>query len=227
MIRIRLFLAAALGLALLVVLLGPGPIPFARADVAPPPPPEAGSILPGQQTQVRMEAETVLVEIAPAVGQGAPKAAVTASFIMRNQGTQAEQMDVRFPLNLLYPSYQTDLEICPYPEGGYPEISDFSARVDGQPAQLTTLTEQVGNPDWGQAVKTVDCWATFPVAFPPGQEVRIEVRYTATGYFGWDVDSLVEFPYVLVTGRDWAGTIGSAEITIRAPYDLNNLNLFS
>ncbi len=227
MVRIRLFLAAILALVLLTVLSGPGQIPLAHADIAPPPPPEAGSILPGQQTQVRMEAETVLVDIAPAAGQGAPKATVTASFIMRNQGEQAEQMDVRFPLNLLYPSYQSDLETCPYPEGGYPQINDFRARVDGQPAQLTTLREQVGNPDWGQTVKTVDCWATFPVTFPPGQEVRIEVSYTATGYFGWDVDSLVEFPYVLVTGRDWAGTIGSAEITIRAPYELNNLNLFS
>jgi tetratricopeptide (TPR) repeat protein len=224
MLRKRSYFFAARAIVLLLVLLWLIPIPAAQADIAPPPPPESGSILPGQATQVRMVSEIVLVDIAPA-GKGAPRAAVTASFSMRNLGEQPEQMEVRFPLNLLYPSYQSDLEECPYPEGGFPEISDFSARVDGQTVKVTTLTERLGNPDWGQVVKDVACWATFPVTFPPGEEVLIEAAYTATGYFGWDVDSLVEFPYVLVSGRDWAGTIGSAEITIRAPYELNNLNL--
>lgn len=226
MSRKRSFPIAARVTVLLLVLLWLDPVGTARADIAPPPPPEPGSILPGQETQVRMESESVLIDIAPAAGQGAPYAKVTASFTMRNLGEQAEQMDVRFPLNLLYPSYQTDLNACPYPEGGYPEIDDFKAQVAGQPVRVTTLTERLGDPNWGQEVKEVKCWASFPASFPPGEEVLIDVSYTADGYFGWDVDGLVEFPYVLVTGRGWAGAIGNAEIAIRAPFELSHLNLF-
>ncbi len=69
------------------------------------------------------------------------------------------------------------------------------------------------------------CWAAFSVAFPPQKDVLIEVSYTAEGYFSWNVTGLVEFPYVMVTGEGWAGTIGVATITLRAPYELNTQTL--
>ena len=68
---------------------------------------------------------------------------------------------------------------------------------------------------------------TFPVTFPAQQDVTIEVSYTAEGYFAWNVTGLVEFPYVMVTGAGWAGTIGSADITIRAPFDLTAQTLMT
>jgi hypothetical protein len=192
------------------------------ADVAPPPPPEGSNIQPPvQQTQVRMAAETVVVNIAATTGKQKPRAKVTAVFTMRNLGSQAEQMDVRFPLNLLFPHYQSDIEECPYPEGGFPEISSFSAAVDSKPANVSTIYKRMQDPRGAAPDRDIACWAAFPVSFPPQQDVSIEVTYLAEGYFGWTVTGLVEFPYVMVTGAGWAGTIGSADISIHTPYPLS------
>ncbi|NLG99483.1 MAG: hypothetical protein GX491_19175 [Chloroflexi bacterium] len=171
---------------ILLLLLGlPAP---ALADIAPPPPPEGANIAPGSAaTQVRMTAETVLVEIAQNRTGIHPSARVTARFEMLNQGSQPEQMDARFPLNALYPRYQSDPEVCVFPLG-YPEISDFSARVDGLPAAVTIDTQRIEDTvTFSGETKTVACWARFPVTFPPGQPVTIEVAYTVQGYFAWTV----------------------------------------
>jgi hypothetical protein len=211
----------AITMLFLIILLGSDIRP-ASADVAPPPPPEGSNILPNQpQTQVRMQAETVLLDVAATSGKQKPLVKVTASFTMRNLGNQEEQMQVRFPLNLLFPQYQSDIEECPYPEGGFPEINSFSAKVAGKSARVVTQYQRMPDPRGSRPDKDVACWATFPVTFPSQQEINIEVTYTAEGYFAWKVPSLVEFPYVMITGAGWAGTIGSADITIRAPFELN------
>lgn len=209
--------------AVLLLLLVPAH--SARADIAPPPPPAAGNVQPNAgETKVRMMAETVLLDVAAVTGTQAPYAKVSASFTMRNLGEAEERMQVRFPLNLQYPHYQGDYDECVYPEGGFPEISSFTAKVDGKSARVTTDYERIT--DWtGENTKDVACWATFPVTFPAQQDVFIEVSYRSEGYFGWTTTGLVEFPYVLITGAGWAGTIGSADITLRAPHELNTLNV--
>ncbi|MBE0699074.1 MAG: hypothetical protein IH586_19315 [Anaerolineaceae bacterium] len=197
-----------------------------RADVAPPPPPEGANILPNQpSTQVRMLAETVLIDVAATTGKQKPMAKVSATFTMRNLGSQEEKMEVRFPLNLLFPQYQSDLEECPYPEGGFPEISSLNAKVDGKLAKITTSYQRLKDPYGSRPEKNVACWANFAVTFPLQQDVIIEVTYNAEGYLAWNVPGLVEFPYVMVTGEGWAGTIGTAEITIRAPFELTDQTL--
>lgn len=196
------------------------PTPPASADIAPPPPPMAGSIQPRTgETQVRMLAETVQIDVAATTGTQAPAAKVSAVFTMRNLGTVEEKMEVRFPLNLLFPSYQGDFNECVYPQGGYPEISSFTAQVGGKPARVTTTYQRLLDL-FGQNPKDVACWANFSVTFPAQQDVSIEVSYRAEGYLAWNVSGLVQFPYVLVTGGGWAGTIGTANITLRAPYEL-------
>ena len=67
------------------------PVP-AYADVAPPEQPPGSSLMPGEGgTQVRMLAETVLLEVTSDKPDGSlGKALVTASFIMRNLGAQSE-----------------------------------------------------------------------------------------------------------------------------------------
>jgi hypothetical protein len=196
----------------------------ARADIAPPPPPAGADILPGADgTQVRMESETVLIEAA-ATAYGEPaRADVQAAFVMRNLGDADETMQVRFPLNVLH-GFQSGVEECVYPQAA-PEIADFRARVDGAAAPIQTTVVRLKDEFRGLPEKDVRCWANFPVTFPAGEIVTVEVEYSVAGYYRYDVSGMVEFPYVLVTGAGWQGTIGQAEIIFRAPFELDDLTI--
>lgn len=202
-----------------------GPAGAARADIAPPPPPEGANITPGEETtQVRMLAETVIITAANTKFDQPPSATVSANFTMRNLGEAQEQMEARFPLNVLYPMYQGDVNECVYPLAA-PEISDFRVKVNGAPVTARNTVMTVKSNFNQRPEKQVNCWANFSVVFPPGEDVSIEVSYSVLGYFSYKVDGNVAFPYVLLTGAAWQGTIGSAEIIFRAPFELTDLTL--
>ena len=90
-----------LALTLLLLALGIHP---ASADVGPPSNPPGQNIEPGSTipTDVRMVDERVVIDIhspdEPSESEWGDYARVTATFHMRNLGSQAEHMDVRFPL---------------------------------------------------------------------------------------------------------------------------------
>ena len=67
-------------------------------------------------------------------------------------------------------------------------------------------------------------WAVFPVTFPVGQDVIIEVRYTAEAT-AHKYDPAVSFSYSLETGAGWRDTIGSADIIVRLRYEANPGNI--
>ncbi len=194
-----------------------------QLDVAPPPPPAGVTIYPGAATtQVRMQAETVEINVAQNNPGETPHARVRAVFSMRNLGSEAENLSVRFPLNFLFPDYMASWEQCEFPLA-YPEIGDFSALVDGQPALVSNTTKIISDPGGKKGAVEVACWANFPVVFPPGKDVQIEVRYTAQGYPGvYGNNVYVQFSYVLASGAGWKDSIGSAEIIFHAPYTFNN-----
>ena len=200
------------------------PVPAGRADIAPPAPPMGSGIAPGAETtQVRMESETVLIEVAANPYGDPARAVVKANFVMRNLGSQDETMQARFPLNVLYGALPVP-DTCAYPQAA-PEIQDFQVWVDGQRAPVTETLVRVKDDYQMQPEKDVRCWANFPVRFPAGQVVTVEVQYSVAGYHGQGIDGLVNFPYVLVSGAGWQGTIGRAEIILRAPFELTNLTL--
>ncbi|MEA4908504.1 MAG: hypothetical protein VB089_12830 [Anaerolineaceae bacterium] len=222
---IRSLVAKTLAVALVATLLLP--VLSVQADIAPPPPPQGADIQPGvETTQVRMVAETVIIEVARNVYGESASARVNATFTMRNLGSTAENMQVRFPLNSLFPQYQPDLNTCVYPYS-FPEISDFTAQVNGEPVLVKNILQHIEDDFHGGGAKDVACWANFPVTFPSHQDVIIDVRYSVLGYYGYKTGSIVEFPYVLLTGAAWKGTIGSADIILRAPFNLNQENLVS
>src|SRR5690606_26879186 len=66
-------------------------------------------------------------------------------------------------------------------------------------------------------------WAVFDVTFPPNQDVMIEVTYDVEGfgYYPYEV-----FKYVLETGAGWNGTIGSADVILRLPYEASDKNVW-
>lgn len=190
----------AAGLALLLVA-----IP-ARADVAPPEqPPGANPGPDSETTQVRMVDEVVTIDV---LAEEPARAHVTANFSMRNLGSQAESMDVRFPLGAQDGFYNIL------------EIQNFGVRVNDKPvAHRRVMQETVV---YGQATQMP--WAVFGVTFPPGENVLIKVSYDVTGT-AWEYENFVRFSYILETGAGWKDTIGSAAIVLRLPYEVNEQNV--
>jgi hypothetical protein len=202
--RVRSILTSTALLVLVSSMLAPSPV---RADVAPPESPPGVIISPGSDvTQVRMVSEVVTLTIISGNDQ-IGKAKTSADFLMRNIGPSEESMDVRFPL-----TFGEAL----YTPGVYPEIKDFKAQVDGSPVTVTrvsTLDANSGN--------TIP-WASFPVKFPAGKDVKISAIYTAQG-FGYE--PFLTFRYILETGAGWKGTIGVGDIIIRLPFASSQQNV--
>ena len=142
---------------------------------------------------------------------------------MRNLGQQAEQMQVRFPLSgFMQGKTPQDLE-C-FTVVGHTPIQDFKVWVDGKPVSTTT-TDQLGYNFGGGGEKVkMPCWANFPVAFPVGQEVVLKVSYSIVANVPDPSAGSVLFTYILRTGAGWKGTIGSARIIFRMPYDITPEN---
>lgn len=177
------------------------------ADVAPPGRPPGSNPEPGAEiTQVRMMAETVLIEVqtsAPAYSLGQAK--VTAGFAMRNLGSEAESMAVRFPISVNDGFFS------------YPEISDLRITVDGKSASTRRIMQE--DPMWSSDLVP---WAEFNVTFPPNQDVQIQVTYTLQGTGEYPY---VAFYYIFHTGEGWKDTIGSADLIVRLPYEANPSNV--
>lgn len=204
---IKLLVILAIGLSLLFV----QPV---QADIAPPEAPPGSTLWPGSEaTQVRMLAETVILTVSadPADPQKAV-ARTTALFNMRNLGTQAEQMQARFPLRFLMWNDET-----------YPEIANLRVKVNGRgvSTQRQVLTYTEVRDLWAEYVEIP--WSVFDVTFPPGEDVSVEVTYSVHGfgYYPWQA-----FRYILETGAGWKGSIGSADIIVRLPYDAHPYNVW-
>lgn len=178
----------------------------AHADIAPPANPPGANIQPGDLTQVRMVAETVLLDISSGSGTNPlGRAKVTATFTMRNLGSETERMAARFPVGAS-DGY-----------GSIPEITDFTVTVNGSRVGTRKTTGEDPNYGFGSTR-----WAEFDITFPPGEDVIVVVTYTlqATGYY-----PIAYFSYILSTGADWQGTIGSADIIARFPYEISPQNV--
>jgi len=195
----------SLALVLIVVVVSvPG---VAHADVAPPSHPPGSNPGPDSDvTQVRMMAETVVIDVMSnndtnSLGQ----AKVTANFTMRNLGSTAETMDVRFPIGL---------------DNGFgqlPELKSLNVKVNDKSVLTNRIMEQ--DAPWSSELVP---WAQFNVSFPPSQDVHIQVTYVLDGTGEYP---FVAYYYVLHTGAGWKDTIGSADIIFRLPYEANTSNI--
>lgn len=179
------------------------------ADVAPPINPPGSNLQPGSEvTQVRMMAETVLVEVQNDTTPGSLGSAhVTADFTMRNLGTASESMAVRFPIS------------ANDGRGQYPEITDLAIKVNREKVSFQRANYpdiRYYNQDNGVP------WAEFDVTFPAGQDVAIQVTYNLNGS---GYSPFTAFYYILETGAGWKDTIGSADIILRLPYPASVQNV--
>lgn len=188
----------------------------AYADVAPPESAPGSNPVPGGQTQVRMMAETVTLEIAPHPSN--PQSAIaktTAIFTMRNLGANEEKMQARFPLSFFDGNSDGF--------GRFPEIGAITVKIDGRSVATRREMQAFLENETSYKEREEIPWAVFDITFPPGQDVTIEVGYTVNGfgYYPYQV-----FRYVLQTGAGWNGTIGSADIIVRLPYAANAQNVW-
>ncbi len=192
-----------LALTLLTIALLANPS-SARADVAPPVNPPGSNLQPGpDNTQVRMVAETVQIDVKASEALGSAR--ITADFTMRNLGSASENIAVRFPIS------------ANDGRGQYPEIKDLVIQVDGKPVSY----QRTNYPDIRFRDSEVP-WAEFNISFPPGQDIPIQVAYNlnGSGYMPFTA-----FYYILESGAGWKDTIGSADIILRLPYPASQQNV--
>lgn len=187
-----------------------------RADVAPPEAPPGTTLLPGEATtQVRMVAETVTLTISEDSADAKNAVARTeAVFTMRNLGAAEEKMAVRFPLSFFNGNSDGF--------GNFPEIKQIAVKINGQLVSTRRETQPFFNSEMSYHERDELPWAVFDVTFPPNQDVTIEVAYDVYGYGYYPYEA---FKYILETGAGWNGTIGSAEIIVRLPYEVSEQNL--
>lgn len=205
-----------LGLVVIAVLAG-GAQP-AKADIAPPQPAVGGNLYPEDPTEVAMLEELVEIELQPLQPADPTsnfagdwvQARVKASFIMRNQGSTDERIEVRFPL--------ANLQGWGDGYGNYPEIEDLIVRLNGKVLE----TERVTTPNPLGGSDPPIPWAAFIIKFPAGKKQLVEVIYTlkATGYA-----PLAWLEYIFETGAGWRDSIGSAEVRLVLPYPANAQNV--
>lgn len=188
----------------------------ARADAAPPEAPPGTTLLPGESvTEVRMVSETVILTIsADPVNDGNAIAKTEASFTMRNLGATEEKMAARFPLSFFNGNSDG--------YGNFPEIDSINVKVNGKNVSTRREIQPFSSSEYSYPERDEIPWAVFDVAFPPNQDVLLEVSYTVNGYGYYPFEA---FKYILETGAGWNGTIGSAEIIVRLPYEVNEQNL--
>ncbi len=198
---------AVVAIVLLALLARPSP---ARADIAPPSPPPGSNVQPGTETtQVRMLAETVLIEVRPGSGEkDLGLARVTADFTMQNTGDNPETMAARFPIAADDGWGKVNL------------IADLRIRVAGQTVPTRRITGKDPNHMGSQELP----WAEFDVTFPPHEEVAIQAQYTLQGGGEYPFS---QFTYILSTGAGWKDTIGSADIIVQLPYEASTENVLA
>jgi hypothetical protein len=178
-----------------------------KADIAPPEQPSGPNIEPGTGfTMVRMSSELVVIKVSAETPKGSlGHAAVTASFNMHNLGTEDEKLQVRFPV------------AADDGWGNLREIKNVAVKVEGSTLPTRRITG-VSQTYGGEEIP----WVQFPVAFPAGKDVHVQVSYTleASG-----MDPFIWFTYTLSTGAGWQGTIGSANIIVELPYTATPQNV--
>jgi len=135
---------------------------------------------------------------------------VSADFTMRNPTNEEVSMTVWFPL-------ASTLEKARWEEHigeSAPHVENFKVTIDGNPQDLSVI--ELPNPQ-GEDKPPLP-WASFPVTFPAGEDVNIQVNYvflpqpSATELVGMTLS------YIFQTGAGWAGPIGKVELQINLPY---------
>ena len=135
-------------------------------DVAPNPVPRSGeTIAPRKPTAVEMSAETVRIWLQE------DTAKIEASFVLRNTGTEKEDLEVGFPTAAQPRNYTwNSKEGMKVTEWGPSTIENFQATVDGQAVKPAPKSSTEKNAYQG--------WLCWLMSFDGGQKRDVKVSYT-------------------------------------------------
>jgi hypothetical protein len=192
--------------------------------------PDGSNIQPGAETPIQMSAEKVEFFVrqatewdraaikfnAPAYGFDTrvpvwtfSVAEVIADFSMLNPTRLLVSMPVWFPMATTL----RDDDWTGHVGEVVPRIENFQVIVDGE--QLVYDVSELSNPQ-GAELPALP-WASFPITFPAGGEVKIHVTYTV-----WaqpDISGVgMQLYYIFQTGAGWSGPIGKADLVLNLPY---------
>ena len=180
-----------------------GFLPQAYADSSYLQPIGQGLVVRGGDTQVAMIEEEVTIT---GPGKDTPSgpefgnAHFTCTFHLKNTGDAMETLQAGFPVQDIVPQ-QFNGETAFHPTE---PLEDLQVLLDGQEIQPTQAREPARTEGSSEGV----LWATWPMAFSPGQEQSVEIRYTCS--FAHEGAGFV---YILTTGATWKGPIGFGRIT--------------
>lgn len=191
--------------------------------------PGGSSLQPQEETPIQMAAEVVEMTVRPATEadnatiQLNPEAyglqfqpvwypavaEVTADFTMRNPTHDALSLTAWFPLASALETVGWELN----PDEIVPRIASFQVAVNGSPVDYAV--SELPNPK-GEGRPPLP-WASFPVTFPPGEDIPIQVSYVLPLQPAVKGSELALY-YIFQTGAGWAGPIGQAELILNLPY---------
>ncbi|MBN2015260.1 hypothetical protein JW766_00295 [Candidatus Dojkabacteria bacterium] len=224
-------LVVAIAITFFMCLLGLSFRKGASADVGEAPS-EGGIIVPGEKTdKVEMIYEKVVYDIQEET-KDSPfyqgdfnesdvwvrhYAQVSAEFKMKNTSSKDEVMDLMFPI----PANYIDLDYFK-PEDKMNPAINFMVYVDNKASdfeyEVYDMYSFMNTPNFPEekviAIK-------FPVTFKANLETNIKVEYDARLVF--EPKSIYgTFNYIMETGADWSGSIGSGEIIFSFPSDISS-----
>jgi hypothetical protein len=180
-----------------------GVVGAAHADVGPMTvPAEGGTLRPAATTDVAMKAEKVTLTYAVPTGTGdsaVMKAHVVAQFTMNNPTAAPKTFNVFFPAD--------DGQYL----GNDSENLITNLTVNGSKVSGSTVGVASG---FGVTVKAYQ-WSQ---AFPAGDST-LNVEYDTVAHKRFGMFALT---YVLGTGRNWAGAIGSGEVNFVLPENVQD-----
>lgn len=175
-------------------------------DVAPNPVARAGeTIAPRKPTAVEMSAETVRIALQE------DTAKIEASFVLKNTGSDKEELEVGFPTAAQPKNYRwNSKEGMQVTEWGPSTIFNFTATVDGQPVKPAPKTSTDKNAYQG--------WMCWVMTFDGAQKRDVKVSYSVnTRDDNYSEPSCLlnrQVTYILKTGAGWKGNIGEATILL-------------
>ncbi|NJD59810.1 MAG: hypothetical protein FIA98_10475, partial [Anaerolineae bacterium] len=209
----------------------------ARADVGVHPVlPGGSSLQPEGDTPVQMEAEIVALTVRlatpddNAILQLNPQAygldlypvwyplvaEVQANFSMLNPTTSTIELTTWFPLASALEGVDWELN----PDESVPRIASFQVAVNGSPEDFSVA--ELPNPKG--ADKPDLPWASFPVAYAPGEATQIRVSYLVPLTQAIKSSEYALY-YVFQTGAGWDGPIHKAELVLDLPYPASEATL--
>lgn len=165
------------------------------------------SIVPLENTHIRLRSETVTIDLYPIVKNNKKiyMARVKALFYLENLSPKRVTLNVGFPLDSL------EIEFA-QKEGGIDSLYNFNVKVNGYEVDKILVINSSHDNSVNYGVYSLFGWEND---FLPGSNI-IEVEYRIYSNYSYDY-CYQNIHYILSSGCFWEGKIDSAKIIVNCP----------